>query len=60
MIKTQAEIDAWFLSMANLIAHKYGMKLEIDPVNNIINFTGNYDYETEVKCAMEIDNILGV
>lgn len=51
--------DFQFLSMINLIAVEYNMKLEIDFDTHIINFIGEYNTEVELKCAERIAEILG-
>ena len=48
-----------FLTKANLIADKYKMTLDIDFYRRAINFIGEYDQETELRCADELDKVLG-
>lgn len=47
------------LSIVNIIATKYDMKIEIDFANQVISFTGNYNKETGLACAKEIAKVFG-
>lgn len=57
-LKTDID-ESQFLSLLSIVANKYGMMLDIDIETNIVTFTGDYDKETEIACALELENMFG-
>lgn len=57
-IKTDID-ESQFLSLLSIVANKYGMMLDIDIETNIVTFTGDYDKEKEIACALELEDMFG-
>lgn len=50
---------ARFLSMAGVVAAKYGMTVDIDMEKKLIDFQGDVSKEVEFACGREIAELFG-
>ena len=57
MSNDQQDNEALFLTMANVIAQKYGFELKIDYETQSIDFVGDVSEENELKCAEELTQL---